>query len=243
MQVVNVDSRDRIDGNFDSFTVKLPQVVKGKSVRLRSAEIPCTMYQISAGYDTILFAEFTFNSLSATLTQGTYTATQLCTEIATKMAAQSGVGIAYTCTYNSVTDTFTIGNGGVGTTFRLRFAEGAASGQFIHEKLGFSATDTTSQTSFTSTQSPNLGPPNYLYVYISGFGNEIDSAKNRSIFGKVQLTGNTYSITRYVSDLYDIGSYSQSGWETDTLTVTIRDYNNRSVNMRSNWSFSLVFVE
>lgn len=243
MQVVNIDSRDRIDGNFDSFTVKLPQVVKGRSVKLRSAEIPCTMYQISSGYDTILFSEFTFNFLSATLTQGTYTTAQLCTEIATQMTAQSGVGITYACVYNSITDTFTISNSGGGGGFRLRFADGAASGQFIHEKLGFSATNTSSQTSHTSTQSPNLGPPNYLYIYISGFGTEIDSAQNRSIFGKVQLTGNTYSVTRFASELYDIGFYAQSGWLTDTFTVTIRDYNNRSVNMRSDWSLSLVFVE
>jgi hypothetical protein len=243
MQVVNVDSRDRRDGSLDSFTVKLPQVVKGRSVNLRSAEIPCTMYQIGAGYDTILYSEFAFNALSCTLTRGTYTISGLCAEIAAKMSASSGNLITYGCTYDSIADTIRIFNNGGGAAFGLRFADARAEGQFIHEKLGFSATNTANLTSRTSTQSPSLGPPNYLYLYISGFGTEIDSNQNRSIFGKLQLTGNTYSVTRFVSDLYDVSTYSSGGYETDTLTITIRDYNNRAVNMRSDWSLSLVFMQ
>ncbi len=88
------------------------------------------------------------SEINSVLTNGTYTSTTLCTEIALQMTTD-GAG-TYTCSFNSITRKFTINGSG---TFSLLFGSGTYAKLSASAPLGFDVEDQTGDDSYTGQYS------------------------------------------------------------------------------------------
>lgn len=96
------------------------------------------------------FQETAGTTLTATLTSGTYTPSDLCTEIKTQMEATGGTPV-YTVTYSTVTRKFTIASDRGGSSVFVLVGTGSNSLFSAHKTLGFDDENTTNAASVTST--------------------------------------------------------------------------------------------
>jgi hypothetical protein len=93
------------------------------------------------------FEEVASTPLTATLTHGSYTPSQLATHVAARLQA-AGSTPTYGCTYDNVLKTFSLTSNLTGPkTFKLLFASGAAQSTSAHRLLGFDDEDLSSATS------------------------------------------------------------------------------------------------
>jgi hypothetical protein len=161
-----IQSVDRISGTTDDFTVKIPPLMSVGQVSLLSASIPNTMYNITALNNTICWTRG--GALSATLSAGAYSVTDLCLALATAMDAADGVE-TYTVSYAPSTMKISIICDGA--AFSLTCTNTTAS---LWYELGFDTdADTGSATSHTADNVLRLDFPPYVLISI----NEISSAE------------------------------------------------------------------
>lgn len=239
---VHVDSRDRVSGSQTAFTIRLPEQIRATRVELVSVELPLTMYTIAPGTNQLLFSEFGTPAV-ATVPSGNYSIPDLCVALGNAMSAVSPGGATYTVSYNATTDLVTIGTT---ANYALRNADAASQSQWLFELLGFTATNTTAFTAHTGTNSPNFGPPNYLYLNIAGLGGNNYSSNpqnSRGMLAKLVLTGNTFAISRYEEDKYGVNATQGNPFIMSDLVIDISSYNRRPVTMRSDWSLTLRCID
>ena len=124
---VEVNSQDRSrtqsfnSNNFRwNFRRPLKDVV---AIELVSGSIPADLYNVTPAWNNFLFAEGTGAKVKVTLTPGQYTATEIATELQTRLNAIPGKTNTYTVTYSATTKRLTI-TGSTATTFTFFFQTG-----------------------------------------------------------------------------------------------------------------------
>jgi len=127
-----------------------------------TAGLPGMYFIVSAANNKIDFGEGG-SEITATLTNGTYTATALCTEMKTQLDASVGA-LTYTVTYAPTTRKFTIAAGGV---FQLKWNTGTHKTTDISTLCGFSdAADDTGAATYTSDVAGVGLALNYLHSLV-----------------------------------------------------------------------------
>jgi hypothetical protein len=171
-----IDSRDRESDSVSStnYMVKFNREFKHvERVRLNWVSIPLTSYLINSGNNVITFFE---NSTvkTATLTSKNYTATQLASEIKSKLDTASGGHNTYTVTYDDQTFKITFS---AGNAFELRWSVAGSPAKIC----GFELTDTASGTSVTSTNAVYLNRPNLYNLIIRPFSKMIYTTNDQAL--------------------------------------------------------------
>ncbi|MBW2646477.1 MAG: flagellar filament capping protein FliD [Deltaproteobacteria bacterium] len=171
------------------------------------------------------FIDFTENTgggasaeIAATLTEGSYTVSELETHIKTQLeaasdGAPSANNIDYTVSYDNTTKKFTIQeNGSSLTQLDLRWATGANNANSASSLLGFDAADDTGAVTYTSDNQVGEGT---IHLEI-GSTFTIDSTNNKLNFKEDELGANPLSaeLTATIAS----GTYTISDLETEIKT-------------------------
>lgn len=105
---------------------------------------------INDGNNKLQFQEAAGVTLTATLTNGVYSPSDLATQVQTQLNATGGTP-AYTVTYSSTTRKFTIASDRASSAVFVLVGNGSQAGFSAHKTLGFDDEDTTNAASVTST--------------------------------------------------------------------------------------------
>lgn len=146
------------------------------AIKIIEAQIPFSWYVLDGRNNAFILTESGESAVGVLLTSGSYTITELLTEIADKLTAASTTAvptITYTASFNSITQKITIQNNVASTIpFSLSFEPAADPGTTTPRLImGFPGGPTQSQTFDVTNGDQMLAPsvaqvtgPNYLYV-------------------------------------------------------------------------------
>ena len=154
-------------GNAGEGTIKIQESIQGKWY-VESFSCFNSFYNVNSNNNTIVWNENETDKMS-TLTIGSYTGSQLASELATKLTAD-GVEI-YTGTYDSKTGKITISNPSL--TFYLDFTT-----TNNHSLFGFTQGVSNSGISLTSPNVCDLSPIKHIYMKINDNDTDIISSSN-----------------------------------------------------------------
>lgn len=170
--MLHINSYDRETNSQSSsdFIINFQNGLKICNLDLESCYIPNVMYNVNSNNNTLIFTEAA-GDLTCTLTNGSYTITQLRTELKTQLDA-AGLE-TYTITYSNITNFLTITATGV---FELKFA---LTGNLIYKLLGFSNLNTTSVNTHTGGNSVDLSYTNYIKLKIYGIYSNVKTSSHQ----------------------------------------------------------------
>ena len=187
-------------GSHNISVEQLAQVHKLKSTAFSTTE-EVMVFSVSANNKYIDFKENGGAELTATLTEGNYTVSELETEIKSQLEAASGNNIDYTVTYDSSTKKFTIEEDGSSLTqLDVLWATGTNNANNATSLLGFASTDDTGAFEYTSDNEVGEGT---IHLEI-GTTFTIDSTNNKIDFLEVGALGTERNAT-LTSGTYTIG--------------------------------------
>ena len=243
MTILHINSRYRSTGDYGDFWVQIPQAgTCYSSVKLLDVCVPRSAYVFDSSNNVLVFYEAATPNLTATITPGSYSASDLCTELGARMTAASaalGNTQTYTVTYSTTANTLTI-TSTAGFVMRLDYV-----GSPWYE-LGFPSIQTGSSISHTSTNAVCLNPPSYLYLSIEGLGlSPVAHSGTQVTAGHfpLLLSGNSYTVAPWGAGVdYDItlpSTVSRSG----SLRVRLTDSEGRVAALRGDWAFTLLLSD
>lgn len=208
-QILSVDSRSRVEygqkdpvtGAFitspNAYTVRFPQIRNVKMVNLVTSEIPNTMYVINSTNNVITFDSDVAPAtagLTATLTEGTYSAAELANEINLQMntAMGAGFGALLVATYITWTKKITITRTD-GNNIRIYWTA-PLSPRF---EIGFDDIDMPAlAATVTSDNTVNLSGENFIYLVIKEFQAAVRGTENLDrTFAKIIFNTPPHSYT------------------------------------------------
>lgn len=204
-----MDSRDRSMGTNEDFYVSLRHRVNDlKAITVRQIEVPFSWYVFTANH-VINFNEGG-GELSATLTAGNYTSTELIAHLKAIMDAVGGQ--VYTWAYNAITGKLTVSAPGA---FTLMWATGTNTGNGIDELLGFTQAggtpaDSVAGVSHTAGSVLNTSGENALYLELTPFSpRDIMAMPNlnnnpKQILCKIPVTVSPGGIISYSPEPYSL---------------------------------------
>lgn len=239
-----INSKDRINtsdtsSDFEIAFNDLLATKQPKKVQIVNIKMPMTFYNVDSNNERIYWTDSTSVNITSTITNGTYTITELCSAIATKLNADKSVGDTntYTCSVGTNTQRVNIQASG-GSAFGLRFS---ITSQSLSGFLGYSATALSGSTSYTATNVYNL-LKNKKYVYIQSNlpvkNSVILSTSAKPIFGIVP-TSNFGEIVEVDNQFI---SHSLIPGRITTARFSIYDEDSNAVNLKGNdWSMVLAF--
>jgi len=219
-EILIINSVDRVSGTSDSFSIKLPYPKKAKRVSIIGAAFPNSFYNVLLNFsDTIQFRETGSSTiLTATVTAGSYTLTQLMTAVGTAMTSASANTSTYTLTVGTNTFLVTIATSN-STNFTILSTN-------LGNNLGFT-TNSTGALTQTAINLFNIAGPQLIYIIIKEFKkfdtSNITEAPTFIIpltnpFGSVQYSGDQFMgwnspvvLTRESLDLLDISLAYNNG--------------------------------
>lgn len=229
--VLLIQSKDRLSGTHNNFTVKLPNPYSNvRAIKLLSAFIPNTVYNITSSNNTFIFNEGGSN-LTATLTAGAYSVFDLVTELETKLDA-AGAN-TYTVSYSAVTFKLTI----------TSTANYTIIGGTILNILGFEAQLVAGLT-FSSTYAVRLHIPKSYMVQIKELANDNVRTTASNQYSNFIITSQVNSSDidyHYHNTHYNV--YVNSNIPTLTqLSISIFDENGSLLDLNgSDWAFMVQF--
>ena len=164
--IFTISSKDRTGGlstSSTAFSVNLPITIKAKKLSLLELVLPNSIYNVDSSNNVLPFNDGT-NNINVSITPGAYSINNLVTQIQTQLNTSSS---GFSVSYNSNAMTVTISRS---SNFYLRFGSVAGNISYL---IGFSNTNTTSNTSFTGTNVIILNSPMSVYLrlndYINGY--------------------------------------------------------------------------
>jgi len=180
MKTIILDTKDSYTNepynaswNLTNYT---PGSSKDSTIALQSVILPNLVYPVNSNNNTVLFSEDGAGSFTATLTEGTYSSSEIISELKTKMDAVGSN--AYTVTYNS-------------NTFKITIATSGTSVQLLEDStaqkvLGFPSTGSADASSITSSYPIRLDGSQYVDIITSLPSSNIVS-DNRPVFTRIPL--------------------------------------------------------
>lgn len=177
-----LDTDDSYTNQPDNAGFNLTQYSEGNffsKIALKSVTLPNLVYPVNSNNNTIVFEEDGVGTdFTCTITAGSYTASELATEIKTVMDASAGAN-TYTVTYDSNTYKFTFTTSGTS----LRFTSDTTADKV----MGLDTSVTTFAASITSSYPVRLDGSQYLDIICSLPSSNITSS-SKPIFQRIPLT-------------------------------------------------------
>jgi len=229
-----INSFDRNSGTSHDFGIQIPQIENLKSVRLLSASIPNSLYNVTNKNNKLDF--FRGSNLQITVPPGAYSAEEFTNAIKFLMDNLDGVGI-YTSSVNEITFKVMIE---CSLNFVLRTTQTTNSIFYI---LGYdSSADTASAMTHTANYAVSMHFPQYLLINIGQIGSShsITSSNVRSNF-VVSMTNNSsfVEIFNTNSNYENDTSYSHNS-RLNYFNITLKKQNGESADLNgSDWSMLL----
>jgi hypothetical protein len=197
MSIIVLSSKDKSSGSNQEGTIQLVNQNLSGKYKLKQVVIDNFIYGINDTNNKIYFEDNSVDK-TATITNGTYTATQLATELKTQMDT---VGFeTYTITFNVNTLKYLFSATG---NFRMRF--GSFTTNSARLLLGFNETDTALNTSVSSDNPVNLSPYDVIYF-------DIASSMN------LKISNNTQS-SFYISVNSAFGNIIRQNYEDENIEL------------------------
>jgi hypothetical protein len=240
---ITIDSRDRnhdIHPNPNSYTVKLPEIfTQIHKIQLISAEIPKSSYVVESYNNIIHFQEKNSQVLSSTYYEAeipnrNYTASQLVSEIASKM---SGIGqSAYTVTLDSLNRVkFESDLSGGDGIFNLVFKQGVENYGIdelrskympftIARTIGFNCINFTSSDVYTANTRIPLQSDDYVVLEIPEFQGIIDDphGDGQNDFAKILLDCEQGATSFYTKQNYLLEKTFNPRIELSKITINFK---------------------
>ena len=232
--IFSIKSSDRLQGDPEDFVVECTSFegMVVKTMELNSVEIPNSIYPFTSSNNVITFNEGG-GDLTATITAGSYSASQLATEIKTRMDAAGSD--TYTITVNDNTKKMTIASTG---TFTLKFSEDNSP----YYELGFTNSDTSSAASHTGTNVVRLSGLDFIYLVIRNYTQMGSDSNGNSYSFKIPLNRPFDDIIFYTKNTgFDQTMYSQNTYPLQSqMTIKLFDPNGNSISLNgSEWACCL----
>lgn len=239
MKLLSINSKDRnptMSNSSSDFTILFSTILSNiSSVELLSANIPNTIYKIQS-YNNILTWTRSSTEYSITIPPGAYTIYSLLSNIQTQMNNTDANN--YVLTYSTTTLMVTfIGDSAFSLTFSNK--------NTCWKELGFSNSNTSSNTTLTSNNAIQLYNPLSLYLLIQQFGgNNITSSGIQFSF-KIPMTVNSSGILQFDSNNFYCQKIEFNGrFSFGQLQVLIIDSYGRNINLNnSEWEILLQLNE
>lgn len=230
-----LDSRQRSYGNNTNFSVGLNDFnfSNNESVSVSVDEVNMfnLQYPINSTNKTITFQEDGVASdLTATLTEGNYTGSEIATELQTQL--NSAGANTYTVSYNSTTGKLTISDdAGLPSTINLTD---------IDDIFGF-VTPTGFLATHTGTNPINLSGVEYVDILLPNLltGNMTTSANRNGIMKRIPLDVGWGGLVSYRSQQGD-DSVIVNKEALDNVRVEVRNPDNTIYDLPSNANISIV---
>lgn len=215
-----VNSKDRTSGTITNsvYTTSGFPTQAVKMITLESIEFPFSFYIFNSTNNVITFNEGG-SDLTATITPGNYTETQLAAEIKTQMEAAGA--LTYTVTYSDITLKLTIAATGA---FSLNWANSTS---LAYKLLGWNNANTSSSATQVAPNALNIAGTNSIYISIRNWVQRNITSSLGSFSFKVPVNTSSGDIIFYTnnSGLHQ-PIYSQNvGFSERDLQVTIYDDN------------------
>lgn len=231
-----IDSRNRINGGTSgNFIVNLPIGFSNvKGIKLQSAEIPFTWYEVNSSNNVFEFDEGG-TPVSGTIPPGNYTPSSFATTLQTNMNTLSPGPQVYTVTYSSVTGTFSVGAPGA---FTMYFTNPAS----IYRQLGANLGDVIGPTNTIIFSNVSvLSSDTYLFISLGTMNSNL-STTNATYNFKVPINVEPYSVSFYTNNTEwdQINYYGSSSISFNSLNVTLKFWNGATVDLNgAEWSMTL----
>ena len=229
-----LDTRDSNNPDTPSSTnweINLPSMnnVRGFNIALQNIEIPNTVYPINSKNNKIYFAENGGETLTAALTENSYTGSTFATEIQTQLNAAGT--LVYTVTWDNDAKKLTIS---VPLPDVFEFISG---GQNAYEEMGFDDSLFTQGSSFTSDAPINISGSQYIDV-ITNFSTGNHSVGTTSnVLVRVPLNVSFGNIIYYEPSTDDPLFVTESN--LDEVFITMRDSKGNGWDLPFNANVSL----
>lgn len=246
---IYINSRNRDAGTATRFRINLDTTYNNiKSLELHICSIPNTIYLIRTGVnDTFNLAEFGVGNATVTLSAGSYSSTQIETELMTQLDAVSLAslsGATYTVSISPTTLKMTIVSTGPqfdltfsGTQYELEQYIGFLSGVNSSSLVGGSQT-------LVSTNVVNLSPLTELFLKFTNFGNIIrtDEGVSSAFMVPVLVNYGDYIIFQENNGFPSIIFQSYNEINLSYLEVELVDRFGQPVDLNgAEWSFCISF--
>lgn len=179
---VYINSRDRTAGSNTQFRIYISDTIENvKSIELHHASIPHTIYLIRTGVnDTFDLVESGVGTATITLSEGSYTSSQMETELKTQLDASSLAGATYTVSISTMTAKMTITSNGPQFDFDFNQVNDYA----LENYLGFDSGVNSSAIvgaveTLIAPYVIDLSPLTELFVKFSNFTNIVRSSNGQ----------------------------------------------------------------
>lgn len=181
-----INSENRSSGSATNFKTRLNRGINNiESIKIRSVEIPNSFYPVNSNNNTIQFQDNVPNTYSVTLTPGSYTSSELLTELETQMS--SALAGFTGGSFDDNTLKFTLSNG----TNDFKILDSTTT--TAQKLIGLSG-DTALGSSWTSDNAVNITGPSFLFIMSNKLstGRRLSYSDNteRPIFLKVPINCN-----------------------------------------------------
>ena len=215
--LINSKNRTALSLSSSDFYIELPKLYQNVSrVKLLSSLISNTIYNVSNNNNKLKYIELNGSptTITVTLTNGIYTATQLSNHLSAIMTSNSANAISYAVTYNSQTMKFTF----VASILSFKFDFSSLSNNCGYE-IGF--TETYIGSSFSSS----VVPPNVIRIV------NLCVLIETEILNTIQTSNPMVNCT-WMVELPQVGSFSGSYSNTTYDYCVEADTNIRTLHFR-----------
>ena len=234
-----VDSRDRISGTNEAFTITIPESLKCEKFQVKHVSIPNTFYNINSHnkYIDIIEPAGAGTEVSIALTEGFYLIDTLDTAIT---AALNGAGLTgtYDFTYNETIEKIIISTTNA-VIFNILWNTGTHSTTNMKNLLGFVGTsDSTGATTYTGENLYNLGYESYILIKSSSIGQKRNIFMS-SVVAMVQTT-NSHGEYIFLRDIVLAPECIVADGYKTSLSFNLTFYNDLTVDLNGiPWSMIL----
>ena len=217
---LSINSKDRTNTSTSSndFQIKLANpVTEIKTFEFISCIVSNTIYKIRTNVNDKLDFNDGANK-SITLSQGSYTISNLCSTILTQLNTISSLFTAVS--YDSITMKITISRS---AAFNLLFSSGINKLTSIHKELGFNSTDLTTLLTYTSQNVVQLFNPIGMYIQINELSMPNQTTGNCFYTFHVPMAVNSDSIISVQqNNMYDQKIILTAAQTISTLTIKLK---------------------
>lgn len=229
------------DGNYstnydNSWDISLPRLnnLKGFRLSVQSIELANVVYPINANNNKVYFKEDGGATLTATLTENSYSGSEMATHLASVLSSAVGGSGTYSGTFNLQTKKITITVTAGITNFA--FTSGATD---AYEELGIDSTSFAAAASSQTSDFPvSLGGSTYVDVVSNFSGHNYSSSTTGHVLTRIPLNEPFGSYIFYEPNTDDKFFVSVS--QIDSVRIQLRDDKANPWLLPSNAHVSLV---
>lgn len=159
------------------------------AISIQQVVLPNAVYPINSNNNKLYWNEDGGATITSTITPGSYSGTQIASEIATQMNADS-IGRTYGCTYSSITKKLTVTES-VGLPNTFAFFSGSND---IITETGFDGNGSTHSTTYVANYPVYLAGTQYVDIQCDISSNNYSSNGKSNVLQRIPITANFGSV-------------------------------------------------